>query len=530
MTVAELRAEAIANGTQLVTVNPSGLNASQFKIHGEEYQLQSGDTFEFKNGKGQTFVSSWGPDDQPTDPVPTSTAQQVNPNSSAPKVTNADVQQATDAAVKAGADPAALAAARAKLGTTAYIGLCESFVESVNGMGNMGSSAINAWNGAPQLQRTDLQNIRPGDTIYFAPTADNQYGHTGIYSGNGNFISATNNGIQEVPIGQWQQQTGQKALGYFSSDGRTVPSTPNKPAPTTHVSGSTTYQYDPASGTWAPAAGIPSDVLGDQLKRLQIQEAQQALTPKVQQLFEQQAQTINSIGQALAAGQISMSEANQRYAATKSYTDAAVQGTTPFAIYERQLADEQARATQAQSLITNELSQGESMTKALLDAVGPAATSKLTVLPNVPFDWNNLLSASKQSVDTFVPPQLSQQAADILSSFYGGTPPLPNYGSAQIANGGQQDNTAPVPGLDPNLVAQLSPAVQKALQDTNNGRNQPPPQVPAPAPPMNEPQPYNTDVVPNLLGGNPDMAGNLLGGNFDPNQMVPYPADAQPVG
>ncbi len=326
-----------------------------------------------------------------------------------------------------------------------------------------------------------------------------------------------------------------KALGAYNAGEGTIDSGGPLPAETRNYISSILSGSGGAVGLGGGlslpglAGSGKNQALQDQLTKLQIQEAQQKLTPQVQLLFEQQSQTINSIGHALAQGQISMSEANQRYSATKAYTDAAVQGTTPYAIYEKQLADEQVRAQDAQNLITKEMDSGQAMSKTLLDMLGPSNpnAAHLTVMPSVPIDYNSILAAGKQSAEQYIPPGLSDAATSLLTSFYGGTPGLPKYGSPQIANGGQQSNTSPpVPGLDPNFVSALSPAVQSELTNSNNGANPQPPTPPQQA--QVQPNPFANVGPPPTI--DPNTVRGLLGDAFNPNQTVPYPADAQPVG
>lgn len=135
---------------------------------------------------------------------------------------NPTVAQATTEAIAGGADPTALASAKSFLGDQAYIGYCEAFVEQIEGSGVKYPSAIDAWNSQAESGKAveGLSGIQPGDAIYFTPNAGNgYYGHTGVYSGtdqNGepSFISATNTGVQQAPLGAWTQSTGQQVLGY----------------------------------------------------------------------------------------------------------------------------------------------------------------------------------------------------------------------------------------------------------------------------------------------------------------------------
>lgn len=142
-------------------------------------------------------------------------------------VTPQVIQKAEDDALQSGADPVTLANAKKYLGEAAYIGYCQSFVEKVSGSGWQGGSAIEAWQNTPN-KVSGLQGIQPGDKVYFSPDASNSgYGHVGVYAGNNQFISATNNGIEKQDLSQWQQNTGQRVLGYVPVARAQVVQTPN---------------------------------------------------------------------------------------------------------------------------------------------------------------------------------------------------------------------------------------------------------------------------------------------------------------
>lgn len=98
-----------------------------------------------------------------------------------------------------------------------FNGLCQAFVEHAT-LGHTGvfPTAIDAWNQQQNKAVPGLQNIKPGDPIYFsANQSNNNDGHTGIYLGDNKFISATNNGIKTNDIGKWVTDTGQSVLGYL---------------------------------------------------------------------------------------------------------------------------------------------------------------------------------------------------------------------------------------------------------------------------------------------------------------------------
>lgn len=97
-------------------------------------------------------------------------------------------------------------------------GLCQAWVEQQT-LGHTGvyPSALSAWNQQQnKAVKGTLTGIQPGDLVYFdANSGNGGYGHTGIYRGNGQFVSATDNGIAINSIAEWQKGTGQNLLGYI---------------------------------------------------------------------------------------------------------------------------------------------------------------------------------------------------------------------------------------------------------------------------------------------------------------------------
>lgn len=150
-----------------------------------------------------------------TSTAPTQPTQPVSPQAAGSAV------QATTQAIKNGANPALLQRAKQYLGSDAYIGLCQAFVErATKGMEGIYASAKDAWAQQQDKAQTDLSKMKVGDSVYFAPDASNGfYGHTGVYAGNGQFISATDNGIKQVNLDDWMRTTGQKILGFIPNDG-----------------------------------------------------------------------------------------------------------------------------------------------------------------------------------------------------------------------------------------------------------------------------------------------------------------------
>lgn len=103
-----------------------------------------------------------------------------------------------------------------EVGKQDYNGLCQGFVDTMTGNPNRYKSAVEAWNGQLDKAHGGLEGIRSGDLLYFNPDASNRDdGHTGIYIGNGQFVSATDYGVKTENVSDWMKKTGQKVLGYI---------------------------------------------------------------------------------------------------------------------------------------------------------------------------------------------------------------------------------------------------------------------------------------------------------------------------
>jgi len=117
------------------------------------------------------------------------------------------------------------------VGSQAFNEFCQKFVEQAT-LGHSGvyPSAIAAWNAQQDKARPGLNGINTGDLVYFAPDQSNgNFGHTGIYTGNGNFVSATDNGVKQLGIGDWMKSTGQRPLGYIPSQSIGDPKSKGQP-------------------------------------------------------------------------------------------------------------------------------------------------------------------------------------------------------------------------------------------------------------------------------------------------------------
>lgn len=113
--------------------------------------------------------------------------------------------------------PANVKTAMSDVGDQSYNRYCQAFVEQTTyGKQGIYPTAKDAWNTYLQngqgKQGTD--GIKPGDLLYFEPTAQEPDAHVGIFQGGNNFVSAQDYGVKSQDIGEWQKETGQQIAGY----------------------------------------------------------------------------------------------------------------------------------------------------------------------------------------------------------------------------------------------------------------------------------------------------------------------------
>lgn len=91
--------------------------------------------------------------------------------------------------------------ANSNLGSQAWDNYCELFVENAFGTSGQYASAQANYNGG-----THYWSWPPpyGALVFFAPNSSNEYvGHVGLYTSNGNFISATSYGVAVYNMTYW---------------------------------------------------------------------------------------------------------------------------------------------------------------------------------------------------------------------------------------------------------------------------------------------------------------------------------------
>lgn len=124
----------------------------------------------------------------------------------------------TDTSLDETKEPDSLVNAKKLMGSPDedYRGFCQRFAEyAAFGKKDITESAIKFWNDAPE-KTEGFKGLKKGDLIYFDKHRSNKgFGHVGVYEGNGNFISATDSGIESQSLDSWVNKTGQRPLGYI---------------------------------------------------------------------------------------------------------------------------------------------------------------------------------------------------------------------------------------------------------------------------------------------------------------------------
>ena len=111
--------------------------------------------------------------------------------------------------------------AKGYIGNQDYNGMCQQFVGDVTGNKTKGASAVDAWDNNLDKAVPNTQGMKAGDMVYLlgnspdAPGQSFDFGHAGIYEGNGMFISATDNGVKEENLDKWTKDNNQTVIGYI---------------------------------------------------------------------------------------------------------------------------------------------------------------------------------------------------------------------------------------------------------------------------------------------------------------------------
>ena len=102
-------------------------------------------------------------------------------------------------------------------GDATWANWCQAYVEkATSNVQKFGSATEAADNYASAGKLiTNPSGVKSGNLIYFNDP-NQPYGHVGIVTGKDTFISATPNGIKEMPIKDWLQQTGQSITGFVA--------------------------------------------------------------------------------------------------------------------------------------------------------------------------------------------------------------------------------------------------------------------------------------------------------------------------
>ena len=94
-------------------------------------------------------------------------------------------------------------------------------------------------------------------------------------------------------------------------------------------------------------------------------------------LFQSQHDAIERIRVLLASGQMTPAEADQYITSIKSYTTAALAGTTPYQQERNKVTDEQARRELGRSILNQRVASGSSLAQGLISAASSAASGTL---------------------------------------------------------------------------------------------------------------------------------------------------------
>lgn len=100
--------------------------------------------------------------------------------------------------------------------TPSYAGYCLQYVDDQTGNTNRQPTAYADYQANQQSGNIKTSGTPPkGARVYFAPNSTNgNMGHVGISDGNGEFTSATDNGVKTFNIQDWDKYAGQQFIGW----------------------------------------------------------------------------------------------------------------------------------------------------------------------------------------------------------------------------------------------------------------------------------------------------------------------------
>jgi hypothetical protein len=169
-----------------------------------------------------------------------------------------------------------------------------------------------------------------------------------------------------------------------------LPSDEVKPKRTTHTVGKRVYTLDEdgnvvstadlrtATDVQAEGLALEGAQLGNEKDRLQIEKDRKALMPQAQQLIAGHLETIKFVRGMLERGEIDQAKADAYVAASKAQAEAALQGTTPWAIKKAEDDAQKARQRMGVDLLNQRISSESSLGSSIVSsALGLAAKAML---------------------------------------------------------------------------------------------------------------------------------------------------------
>ena len=154
-----------------------------------------------------------------------------------------------------------------------------------------------------------------------------------------------------------------------------------------------------------------------ELDRLKIQQMQQELMDPFSLAQQQYQQVIQTIQEQLAAGELSVEEADRMVALSKANLEATLQGTSPWQMEQARKAEERSERQQRQSLasglVNQQMSSGSSMANSLLSGAS-GIYGGILKSSNAPLNFDPLAMAKGFVTDMAGGPDMAQMAQAIL--------------------------------------------------------------------------------------------------------------------
>lgn len=191
-----------------------------------------------------------------------------------------------------------------------------------------------------------------------------------------------------------------------------VPPKPNKPD--VHIAGNRVVIVGPDGQLTTQVIDPEAQALATQQAQLGIQQSQQNLLPKTLLAIQNHAALVKDLTNRVATGAMTPEEADNYISQSKAYTQAALQGASPFDLQKQRDENERQARQDGISLINQRLSSGSALAANLTNAAAGLAQHSLFAPGQTSFGVDPLAIARAYTTEMGGGPQVSDFAQQLL--------------------------------------------------------------------------------------------------------------------